>query len=64
MCLKKKVKYVETYRGWLIAEFREAFEQRPSGKRISLYVAVNPFQHVFTGVDLPDLKGDIDEALR
>jgi hypothetical protein len=62
MCFKKKVKYVETYRGWIIAEFKEGWV-----KKQPLYVAVNPngtLPFVITGVDLPDLRADIDESMR
>jgi len=65
MCFRKKVRYVETYDGWIIAKFKEAFLQQPSGNKVTLYVAVHPNrQYTLTGVDLPDLRADIDEVKR
>jgi hypothetical protein len=69
MCFNRKpVKYVETYRGWIIAEFKMT-----GANQIQYYVAVDGSEYIrikhithrpIVGRDLPDLRADIDEAMR
>jgi len=64
MCFGKKpvVKYVETYKGWVII----AFPQAPTPLLIAVYTAVDRLHRprYIEGVDLPDLKGDVEEAMK
>lgn len=59
MCLKKKpVRYVETYGDWVIGSYK-TLTSTP------FYIAVNiKTRATIEGCDLPDLKADIDEAMR
>jgi hypothetical protein len=63
---------VEWYKAYAIIDIPEAYTMS-SGQRVSLYIAVRfiygaptpiPIVVVLNGVDIPDLKADIDESYR
>jgi hypothetical protein len=57
--MPKQAEYIETYRNYQIYIIQEAYQGTQP-----LYVAIEPKHHwVITGVDLPDLKADINEAI-
>ena len=65
MCFKKKspVLYIEMYHNWMILEVKDAYTMHPSGQKTSVFVAVKIGDGtVKSGIDIPDLKADIDEA--
>lgn len=64
--------YVEWYRGYAIIEIPKAYEMM-SKQKVSLYIAVRfihgapspiPKVIVLNGIDIPDLKANIDEEYR
>jgi hypothetical protein len=57
---EKPAEYVETYRGWIIVKVRDCFHP-PAMHHEWIYIAYKD-EKVILGVDLPDLKADIDEA--
>lgn len=61
----KSAWHLGEYRSWDIFVVREGYVQMPDLKVSPLYLAINYFtDQIVTGVDLPDLEADVDEALR
>jgi len=63
------VRFIKHYKGWLIVEVADAYVEHPSCRRLPLLLAIERVPttgpvRVLTGVDLPDLEADVDEALR
>jgi len=70
--MSKPPEFTETYRNWIIIRVPEAHRQS-NGPPIDLYIAVHTRYfpalrkeavQVVSGVDIPDLKADIDEAMK
>jgi hypothetical protein len=59
-----EVREVERYKGWIIYEHPEAYQMMPAGRWTSLYIAYKPRHTILQGVDISDVKADIDEAER
>ncbi|MEM2385876.1 MAG: hypothetical protein QXO67_02730 [Candidatus Bathyarchaeia archaeon] len=58
--LSTPAQYVETYKGWIIVKVKNALHP-PAMHHEWIYIAYKN-ETVILGVDLPDLKADIDEA--
>jgi hypothetical protein len=62
--LPKQAEYIENYHNYQIYIIQEAYIMS-DGTITHRYVAIQPEKHwVIDGVDLPDLKSDIDESYR
>lgn len=55
---------IREYKGWKIYPFKEAYHMMPANEWHDLYIAYKPQHDIITGVDIPDLIADIDEAER